>query len=132
MVERARPRTFGVIPNSWCLCDWANSCRVTIGVNMKQKKFEIHGLEKALSNVPAEQRSSLVEEIVAELEDFDPEDAPGERVQQLPAGIRSCPACAGELLELGLFPNPNGGGVCILECEECDATYCEEPATLVQ
>lgn len=99
---------------------------------MTRKHFKIHGLDKVLEDVPADQRSNLVEEIVTELSHFDPKEPPGERVPFVTAGTRVCPNCKGELSELGVIPTPQGETVCILECESCDGTFCENTATSVQ
>lgn len=99
---------------------------------MNQKKWNIHGLEKALENVPEEQRARVAAEIKEELSDFDPDKEPGERVLPVPPGVRTCPTCSGTLVELGLIPTPGGEVTCILECESCDATFCESHQTPLQ
>ena len=99
---------------------------------MTRKKWTIHGLEKALENVPEEQRASVSAEIEEELSDFDPNDAPGEPVLPVSPGTRTCPSCRGALVELGFIPNSEREPVCVLECESCDATFCESVAAPLQ
>lgn len=99
---------------------------------MRRKNLKIHGLDKALENVPEEQRATVAAEIAEELSDFDPDDSPGEPVLPVPPGTRTCPTCSGDLVELGFIPNPQGETICILECESCDATFCESSATPLQ
>lgn len=99
---------------------------------MTRKKIQIHGLEKILEQVPAGQRSSLAAEIAQELSQFDLEASRGEPVVPLPPGTRVCPACGGSLFELGAIPSPTREAVCILDCESCDATFCEATATPLQ
>lgn len=94
---------------------------------MMQNKWKIHGLEKALENVPEEQRASVAAQLEEQFEDFDPENEPGERVLAVPPGTRTCPSCSGTLVELGSIPNPVGQVFCILECQSCDATFTEGP-----
>lgn len=99
---------------------------------MTRKKWQIHGLEKVLANVPEELRARVAAEIEEELSDFDPDDEPGERVLPVPYGMRTCPTCSGTLVELGLIPTPEGNVTCVLECESCDATFCESSKTPLQ
>jgi hypothetical protein len=99
---------------------------------MTRKPFKIHGLSNALQKVPENERATLAAEIEASLSDFDPEHAPGEPVLVVPAGTRVCPTCKGDLFELGVIPSPAGETVCILECETCDATFCEALSSLAQ
>ena len=92
-----------------------------------RKKWKVHGLEKALENVPENERAILAAEIEETLSDFDPADQPGEPVAPVPRGTRTCPSCGGKLVELGLIPatSPEHGPMCVLECETCDGTFCE-------
>jgi hypothetical protein len=99
---------------------------------MTRKKREIHGLEKALENVPEEERASLAAQLEEEFRDFDPDDQPGERVPSVAFGTRICPSCSGTLVELGVLPTPNGETICVLECESCDGTFSEGPAAPLQ
>jgi hypothetical protein len=99
---------------------------------MTQKKWAIHGLEKALENVPEEQRAKVTAELEEELRDFDPNAQPAERVLPVAPGTRACPTCRGTLEELGVIPNPAGESFCILECLSCDATFCESLAAPLQ
>jgi hypothetical protein len=85
-----------------------------------------------LENVPEEQRASVAAEIKEELSEFDPDEQPGEPVLPVPTGTRTCPSCSGTLVELGVIPNPAGESVCILECEDCDGTFCETTAAPLQ
>jgi hypothetical protein len=71
-------------------------------------------------------------DIFRQLKDFDPEEQPGERVQELPFGTRRCPTCGGALVELGLIPTPESESFCVLECASCDSTFCERPEALLQ
>ena len=98
------------------------------GPNVTSKKWKIVGLEKALESIPEADRAALAEELKRTFADFDPENAPGEPVPTLPPGTRSCSTCGGKLVELGLIQgrNPDDASVCVLECEECDATFCEQ------
>ncbi len=95
---------------------------------MTRKKWEIHGLDKALENVPEQERASLAAQIKEAFSDFDPDDEPVERVPVVAAGTRTCPSCSGTLAELGALPTPDGDTVCLLECEECDGTFTEGTA----
>jgi hypothetical protein len=99
---------------------------------MTRKNWNIQGLEKALANVPEEERARVAAEIEEELRDFDPDDEPGEPVLPVPPGTRTCPSCSGTLVELGLIPTPEGEVICVLECENCDGTFCESPKTPLQ
>jgi hypothetical protein len=99
---------------------------------MTQKKWTIHGLEKALENVPEEQRAELAAELEKELGAFDPDDPPGEPVPAVPLGTRTCPSCSGTLVELGFIPRAESESVCVLECESCDGTFCESLAAPLQ
>jgi hypothetical protein len=99
---------------------------------MTRKSFKIHGLEEALAQVPEEQRAAVAAEIVEEIAHFDPATTPGERVLPLPPGTRVCPTCGDSLFELGAIPSPRGEAFCILECEGCDATFCEAAGTTLQ
>ena len=98
----------------------------------QKKSFKIHGLERALEQVPDEERATLAAEIVEELGHVDPEAPPGEPVLPLPPGTRVCPTCGGNLFELGAIPSPRGDTICILECESCDGTFCEAVASPLQ
>jgi hypothetical protein len=99
---------------------------------MTRKKWKIHGLEKAFENVPEEERARVAAEIEEELTDFDPDDPPGEPVLPVPPGTRTCPRCNGTLVELGFIPSPSpeSEAMCVLECESCDATFCESAQPL--
>lgn len=99
---------------------------------MTQKKWTVHGLEKALESVPAEQRASVAADVVEQLRDFDPDDELGEPVPVVAPGTRTCPSCGRGLVELGLIPNPEGESLCILECESCDGTFCESAEAPLQ
>ncbi len=94
---------------------------------MPDKKWKLVGLDKALEGVSPEDRASVVAEIQEVLRDFDPENAPGERVVRLDPGTRVCPSCGGPLVELALLPRPNDdpNHELILECESCDGTFSE-------
>src|SRR5262245_49324441 len=94
---------------------------------MARKKWKIHGLEKALESIPEEERTLVAAEIEEALSDFDPDDPPGERVLPVASGTRTCPNCSGDLVELGSIPamSPERAQMCLLECQSCDATFCE-------
>ncbi|MBX3229531.1 MAG: hypothetical protein KIT84_17065 [Labilithrix sp.] len=94
---------------------------------MDGKKWKIVGLEQALDSVPESERAALTAEIESAFTDFDPDDPPGERVIEVAPNTRTCPRCAGALEELGLVPDPASTTTrhVILECEACDAMFCE-------
>jgi hypothetical protein len=101
------------------------------------KKWKVHGLEKALESVPPEERPDLLSEIESIFEDFDPENPPGEPVVELAPGTRTCPKCGADLVELtvvpaGAGPDPAGPPLLLLDCEECEVGYCQTLETDLQ
>ncbi|GEM_PF-3539766 len=97
---------------------------------MTEKKWKLVGLDKALEGVPLEERADVAAEIQDMLQDFDPENAPGEPVIRLEPGTRVCPRCGGPLEELALLPIPDRmpNHELILECDTCDGTFSEPVA----
>ena len=93
----------------------------------KDKKWKLVGLEKALEGLPPQERAGVAAEIQEMVQDFDPENAPGERVLRVEPGTRICPRCGGALVEFAILPRPDGqiGSELVLECEACDATFSE-------
>ncbi|MCC6898754.1 MAG: hypothetical protein IT377_07250 [Polyangiaceae bacterium] len=94
------------------------------------KKWKVHGLERALDAVPAKERAGLAAEIEEIFADFDPDDPPGEPVAALPPGTRTCPRCGGELEELTVVPAGAGPGsstatLMLLDCEACELGFCQ-------
>lgn len=99
------------------------------------KKWKVHGLEKALESVPAEERQQVASELEAIFDDFDPDSPPGEPVVPLPPGTQTCPRCGGELTELTVVPAGAGPDPCpllLLDCETCDVGYSQTLANDVQ
>lgn len=93
------------------------------------KKLKIRGLEKALKNIPIEERFKIGNEIRKLFENFDPKNPPGSLVIPVPVGTIVCPKCNEKLIVVDKNVEISGNRkVNFLDCIKCDETF-EEPVT---
>ena len=92
-----------------------------------RKQWKIRGLEKALEDVPIEERFKVGAEIKRAFENFDPANPPGQPVVPLEPGTRVCPTCGGPLVEFAVIAaaGPSHPARRVLDCDACDASFSE-------
>jgi len=90
------------------------------------KKTKVVITDKALKDIPEEDREAVVKDIREMFENTDPEDLPGKVVATLPKGQRTCPNCNGPL-DLGPTLDLPDRVVQIYECDPCDEGFEGEP-----
>lgn len=91
------------------------------GVSKRPKKPTIRGWEKALKDVPEDERFGLANAIRRQFEEaFAKGEMPGKPVLRLPSGTSTCPLCGGLLDDYG-FKEALGGH--LVECDPCDQSF---------
>lgn len=89
------------------------------------KKPEIKFAKGSLDAVPEEDRAELLKEIGEAFKNFDPNNPPGSRVEEIEDGVRACPRCGEPLsdLEMEMLTFPDGSQAKIVECEACNVSF---------
>lgn len=80
--------------------------------------------DELLEKLPEEERAGVREEILDLFADFDPENPPGDVVEEIPAGTTHCPVC-GTKLEV-ICRNrevPGQDPVDFYDCGPCDRGF---------
>jgi hypothetical protein len=93
-----------------------------------KKKLKIVGLEKALENIPVEDREALGQEIRSLFQNAEPGKLPpgAKLVRHLEPGTKTCPECGKKLGKphTTQLPKAVGGGLMtFVDCEACDQPY---------
>lgn len=88
------------------------------------KKVKVVVPDELLEQFPPEEREDMKAKLVAQFENMDPDDPPGERVEQLPAGTTTCPKCGKPLsLAVAYCQIQGQEPVDLFDCWPCDKGY---------
>ena len=97
----------------------------SIGGMGMRKTMKIEVPPGVMDDVPEGEREGLMEQLRELFTNFDPENPPGEPVQELPPGATTCPAC-GSALTAGPTVPLDGAVLLIYDCSSCDRVFSRE------